>query len=265
MRIAAPIAAVVMALLAESALSASSEWFETEGARMRLVTAGAPGEDGKLKGALEIALEPGWKTYWRDPGEAGVPPQIGVARSTNIADVEIEFPPPQRFDDGYSVWAGYGQPVALPVTFTLAIPEQAAMIEADLFLGICKEVCVPVQARLSLDPRSTAGYAEHAQLVASAHAALPAEAKPGFRVGRISSEGSALVARVELPESPSDPELFVQAPDGWVLGTPIFSGGSRPSFSIPIVERPSGADAKARLRYTLVAAEGAVDGVAELP
>ncbi len=61
-------------LPARRRIASSSDWFETEGARIRLVTTGKPAADGKLKGMLDIELKPGWKTYWRDPGDAGVPP-----------------------------------------------------------------------------------------------------------------------------------------------------------------------------------------------
>ena len=92
---------------------------------MRLVTSGKADEAGRIQGVLDIELKPGWKTYWRDPGDAGVPPQIDVSASTNITDAAFSFPPPQRHDDGYGKWAGYNHPVSLPVTFTLSSPRDA--------------------------------------------------------------------------------------------------------------------------------------------
>ena len=67
------------------AFASATDWLEVNGGRVRLVTSGLPDSSGLLNGALEIDLEPGWKTYWRDPGDAGVPPQIDIARSSNIA------------------------------------------------------------------------------------------------------------------------------------------------------------------------------------
>ncbi len=63
---------------------------------------------------LEIDLKPGWKTYWRDPGDAGVPPTLDASASSNIASAELSFPAPQRFDDGFAIWAGYKEPVGIP-------------------------------------------------------------------------------------------------------------------------------------------------------
>ena len=107
------------------ALASSSDWFETEGARVRLVTTGEPDADGMLRAFSTSSSKPGWKTYWRDPGDAGVPPTVDVSGSTNIAGAKLDFPPPQRHDDGDFQWAGYDHPVALPVAFTLKSPGRA--------------------------------------------------------------------------------------------------------------------------------------------
>ena len=98
---------------------------------------------------LEIDLKPGWKTYWRDPGDAGVPPTLDASASSNIASAELSFPAPHRFDDGFAIWAGYKEPVSLPVAFTLTDARQPATIDAKVFLGICETICIPVQATFS--------------------------------------------------------------------------------------------------------------------
>src|SRR5262249_40519998 len=108
------------------ALASSSDWYDAEGGRIRLVTVGMPNDKGVLQGALQIDLKPGWKTYWIDPGDAGVPPSIDVSPSQNIASADMSFPAPHRFDDGFAVWAGYNEPVTFPVTFTLSDPKQSA-------------------------------------------------------------------------------------------------------------------------------------------
>src|SRR5262245_54788615 len=83
----ASIAAV--SALAGPALAASSDWYQAEGAAVRLLASGAPDEQGVLKGALQIELKPGWKTYWQDPGDAGVPPSLDVSASRNVAAADI--------------------------------------------------------------------------------------------------------------------------------------------------------------------------------
>src|SRR5690606_15347814 len=143
-------AAFLTLLAAPAAHAASSDWFETEGARIRLVTTGKPDAEGKLRGVLDIELRPGWKTYWRDPGDSGVPPTLDISANPNIASAVFDFPAPQRHDEGDFKWAGYDYSLALPVTFTLKDPAGSATIDADVFLGVCETICIPVQAQLTV-------------------------------------------------------------------------------------------------------------------
>ncbi len=88
------------------AYASVTEWVVVDGGRVRLVTTGGANQDGTIDGALEIAPEPGWKIYWRDPGDAGVPPAIDVSKSANMSDVSVDYPTPERFADGATTWAG---------------------------------------------------------------------------------------------------------------------------------------------------------------
>jgi DsbC/DsbD-like thiol-disulfide interchange protein len=245
-----------------SALASSSDWFETQGGRIRLVTAGKPDEAGRLKGMLEVDLLPGWKTYWRDPGDAGVPPQIDVSASENIASAEFAFPAPERHDDGSFKWAGYDEPVALPIIFTLKSPTQAALIEADVFLGVCETICIPAQTRLTLDPASDPDNPEDAAAVAAAFAALPAPAKPEFGVSSTREEGSKLIVEAKFPGDPASAEFFLAAADGYAFGTPErVEKEGKTLFSLEILARPDSVPAGNGLHYTLVTDAGAVGGL----
>src|SRR5690606_17442235 len=153
------------------------------GGAIRFVTAGQPGPDGLIRGALQIDLAPGWKTYWLDPGSFGVPPQVSVNVQDKAAEVEVGFPAPQRFDDGHAQWAGYDEPVALALTFRL--PEGVANaqdVTAHTFLGVCETICIPVQAELTLSLGDNADAAEEAAIVDAAFAALPAPAEENLNV-----------------------------------------------------------------------------------
>lgn len=246
----------------DASYAGASDWHETNGARIRLVTAGQPEPDGSLHGALEIALEPGWKTYWRDPGDAGIPPQIDVSPSTNIAGAAIEFPPPVRFHEG---WAGYDRSVSLPVRFSIDDPARFSAVEADIFLGVCKEVCVPVQARLSATQHTLDGEAENDAAVAAAFATLPGPTAPNFRVDSLRDDGDSIVATITLPGG-TTADLFVVTPEGWVFGPPeAVAGEGGLSFSILVAERPAGTAAvPVMVDYTLVAGAASVSGTTPL-
>ena len=256
-----PLAIVAMPGFSQAA---SSDWFETDGARLRLVTADAADADGLMRGVLQIDLEPGWKTYWKDPGDAGIAPQIDVSASMNVRSAELSFPGPVRFQEGDEISIGYVQSVALPVTFQVEDPQKFTAIDADVFLGICKEICVPVQARLSVTPGGEAGKADPA--IAEGFNLLPSVASAGFGLHGIRDEGASLLADAALPNGATGGELFVVTPKGWEFGVPILetTGGQR-AFRIPVLSRPEGSASGTVLDFTLVADDKSVEGHARIP
>ena len=249
------------------AQAASSGWHHVEGGSIRIVTSGGPDEAGLVRGALEIRLKPGWKTYWLDPGASGVPPTLKASAGTREAAVEIGFPPPSRFDDGYAPWAGYDRPVSLALT--LKLPKNGiggaakpTRLQADVFLGVCETICIPVQATLSFAPGVGAEQPQDATVVEAAFAALPAPARPGFaaEAGAVSDE--AITVEATLPQGVRALDLFVAGTAGLALGTPERDGDGG-IFRVPVAARSG--DAAERLAYTLVTDAGAVAGVIELP
>lgn len=263
MRIAIFISGVLAGLpwIAGPAFSASTDWFETEGGRLRLVTASQPDEKGRLAGALDIELKPGWKTYWRDPGDAGVPPSIEFSGSINISDADFQFPAPRRHDDGYSTWAGYAGPVALPVTFQLAATHEPTLIKADIFLGICQTICIPVSARLELDPASRQGGTEDAAFVSAALKALPQAARADFGATVIEKTADRLVVEAKFTGDPGSADFFIAGVDGYSFATPKrLNKDGKTLFSVKILSRPTNGSKGDGIPYTLVTPSGAVSG-----
>src|SRR6185503_21375598 len=92
-------ATLILALaLPATAIAARSDWLQADESQMRLLL--TPGKDGSIEGGVELLLESGWYTYWRNPGEAGVPPVFDFSGSENVADVEVRYPTPMRKVDG---------------------------------------------------------------------------------------------------------------------------------------------------------------------
>lgn len=237
-----------------------------EGARIRLVTSGQPDASGNLRGVLDVELKPGWKTYWRDPGNAGVPPQIDISASRNVSSAELAFPAPKLHDDGYTVWAGYDHPVRLPVTFAIASPDQPSSIAADIFLGVCESICVPVQARLELDPALDSDNSENAALVTAAFAALPAHARTDFGAKLTSGGGETMSIATRSPGAPEEVDLFIAGTDGYMFGTPerhVEAGNAM--FTVKVLERPKAKPTGKGVPYTLTSPAGAVDGFLPYP
>lgn len=253
------ILALTLSCAPGAALSASSAWFETDGVRVRLMAEDTPAADGTIRGALAIDLQPGWKTYWKDPGDAGIPPQVDIGPSTNISSATVGFPAPQRFDTGGLHWAGYKEPIDLPVTFKVGDPSLYSAIDVDVFLGVCEEICIPVQTRLSvtLDPQGGSSSVDAAR-VEAAFARLPGAASSEFGVSDFRIDGDHIVASATLPKDATEAELFVVTPIGWKLGAPVADANSS-AFRVPILARPADG-ALAALDYTLATPGGAVEG-----
>lgn len=261
-RLSASLLVVALSGLGQ-AHAASSEWHHVEGGAIRIVTGGAPDAEGKVRGALEIRLDPGWKTYWRDPGDSGVPPTVEITADGDVAPVHVEYPAPKRFDDGYALWAGYDKPVSLGLTFTLPRDAMPSRVEANVFLGVCETICVPVQARLTLDPNAVAHAAEDATTVAAAFAALPGPTRDGFEARVVGISDDEMRIETELPEGVRPIELFVAGTETLVLGMARHDAGSG-TFKVSVHDRDE-ADKDEPLAYTLVTSAGAVSGLLVLP
>jgi len=99
-------------------------------------------EDGSRLAGLRLTMEPGWKTYWRSPGEAGIPPRFDWSASTNIDRVEVLWPRPRLFMSFGLRTVGYRDQVVFPLRVTPSDPSRPVHLALTADLGVCKEMCV---------------------------------------------------------------------------------------------------------------------------
>lgn len=206
------LAPLLLSSLALPALASTSDWTETPGGRVRVIiedkaTSDAGGEE--RRGALQIELKPGWKTYWRNPGDAGVPPQINIDGTTKA---QIDFPAPVRFGGNDEGGIGYKQPVSLPVVFHLASAD--TRLKGHVFLGVCEKICVPVQATfdfpLDKDGQQASPQAIAARtIIETAFDRLPKPATAAFGISAAKREGDRAVFHLTVPDPTAPAELFV--------------------------------------------------------
>lgn len=257
--------AICLLVLASSPASAAvGPWSEADNVRVRLV-ATAPDKNGYLEGAIEIELSPGWKTYWRSPGDAGVPPRFDFSASANVREASVDFPAPKRDDDGYAASNVYRDRVLLPMNLTLDDPHQPVVLEVRLDIGICEQICIPVNLNARLDlPRTGADSATLA-LIAAAQAALPGPGRPGefelLSLKRIGgSDQKPEFEAVIASAHPSDAELFVETPDDWYADAPkpVTGPGGLPGFRFSVDRRSAeGEIGGAEVRLTLTEGDAA--------
>lgn len=241
---------LALALLAISpgpGVAATSPWAETEGGRVRLIVLPEQA-DGRIPALLDIELRPGWKTYWRDPGESGISPTITMSPESGLVVETIRFPLPKRFSDGFTAYTGYDRSLALPLTLKRQQATQGDRITASVFLGVCENICIPLQAELSVD-RAAASAANpiEAAMAAAAEAALPASPSPDFTVteARWNAEGSALAVTFTAPEPTAEKplEVFVSGPEGFQFdaGTAPVRSGNSYRIEVPLRHKPKAA------------------------
>lgn len=245
-----------------AALASSSAWHDAEGGRVRLVTTGQPDAEGKLRGALQIDLKPGWKTYWRDPGGSGVPPSIDVSASPTVVSAVLDFPPPKHQNDGYAIWAGYSHPVSLPVAFQLKPEAKAGQIDASVFLGICETICIPLQAKLPVDTGAAAEDAADKAVVDQAFASLPQPATETFGANVVEATDKTATIEVTHDGDAKDVELFLAGDSGYMFGgSERIEADGKARFVVKLAIRPKTKPSGPGLFYTLTSPTGSVSGL----
>jgi suppressor for copper-sensitivity B len=87
--------ALAAALAPTRATAAAGPWAKTDKVEARLVSAVAGvGNAATLPLGVELRVKPGWKTYWRSPGDAGLPPTLDWSGSANLREATLSFPAP---------------------------------------------------------------------------------------------------------------------------------------------------------------------------
>jgi DsbC/DsbD-like thiol-disulfide interchange protein len=249
------------------ASAARSEWTAADDAQMRLLL--TPAKDGTIEGGIELLLEAGWYTYWRNPGEAGVPPVFDFSGSENIAEVQVFYPPPMRKDDAGTVSLIYQDEVVFPLTVKPLQPGAPVTLRVDAKFGVCREICVPTHANaaVTLTPGADADPLS-AERLRGFEERLPKPAKPGhFDIEKVAEGSDALTIDVRMPES-SYSDLFADPPEGWFIGQPVFvervDGISR--YRLSLKGRPHDAQVRGqRFRFVAVAGGEAIEKAVEIP
>lgn len=153
----------------------------------------APAAGKPFRVGLRLRMTPGWHTYWRNPGDAGVAPEISFSLPEGTKVSEIAWPAPERLAEGQIMTYGYTGEVLLPVTIA---PGAAGRIEARAAWLICEKICVPEEGVFHLDlPAGIGGPSAEAALFAAADRAMP---RPLAGVASIGPDGTLAVRAPEL-------------------------------------------------------------------
>src|SRR5450755_1254001 len=157
MRAALGLAAAVVAssLAVEARAEDASPWQRDGHSAVRLLAGSRSG--AVLLGGIAVQLQPGWKTYWRTPGDSGVPPRFDFSKSENIEAVTVLWPAPMSFDDGAGGHSlGYKGQLVLPLRIVPKSADRPVTLRADVNYAVCEKLCIPVEASAELPFTSVA-------------------------------------------------------------------------------------------------------------
>ncbi|WP_168201248.1 protein-disulfide reductase DsbD domain-containing protein [Qingshengfaniella alkalisoli] len=210
---------------------------------------------------LRLTLAPGWKTYWRAPGDAGIPPQISWAGSGNIASARIRWPRPNVYETRDMRTIGYSHEVVFPIELTMVDPSRPVNVHAEALLGVCESICVPVDVKLTRTLDTEQATPAEVQAIREALADMP---KPGAAHGLRSTtctaepirDGLKLRVDLQMPPLGGNEVGVIEMPDKdiWVSDSTNHRTGDTLTVETELVPpgaKPFGLD-RSKLRITVL-------------
>jgi DsbC/DsbD-like thiol-disulfide interchange protein len=223
-------------------------------------------EQGTHMAAIRLTLSQGWKTYWRSPGDAGIPPVFDWSGSDNIRALRLHWPTPQVFDFNGMQTIGYARELVLPVEIWPHRPDQPVRLETAVDLGVCRDICVP--ASVSLGTNLLAAAPTRDPAIRAALRARPATAaEAGVRrhscTVDAAADGLRLQATIDMPPLGPDEVVVIETADAavWVAEAAVRRDGRKliaETDLVPHDRRPFALDRQG-LTISVLAAGRAVE------
>ena len=245
------VAALALAATTASVSARTGEWQHADFVEARLVSAvEGTGSLTSIPVGLELKLKDKWKTYWRSPGDAGLPPSLDWAESKNLKAASLAYPAPHRFTLLKSQTFGYKDQVVFPIAAAVADAGKPLDLKAKLDVLVCAEICVPQSLDLSLTvPEGEALPGAEAQLVNRFQSQVPEVGATGaLKIGDVTviQDGgrTALEVNVESADPLAAPDVFAEVEPAAAFGPPdvqLTEGGRRATLKLGLAaELPAG-------------------------
>jgi DsbC/DsbD-like thiol-disulfide interchange protein len=247
-------AAVLMFASAGLAHAESSPWSEDLRSAVRLIA----GNTAPMQAGVEIRLQKGWHTYWRYPGDSGVPPQFDFAKSANLKSATVLYPAPELHSDAGGETIVYQQDIVFPVEVVAQDASKPVKLHLSIDYAVCENMCVPArgEAELTIAPGKGAADAR----VKSALARVPVKETAAAAGLTVKREGKSAV--VSLPAPANAPvTVFAEGPTNqWALPIPkpveTAAAGQR-AFRFKLEGQPPGVDITKPVDLTFTVIDGA--------
>ncbi len=264
-RLAIGLSSALLLAVSASATHAedASPWIRDSHSAVRLIAGSRSGN--AFLGGIGFEIEPGWKTYWRTPGDSGVPPRIDFLKSDNVESVTILWPAPVKFPDGSGGTSlGYKSGFVLPLRIVAKNSDKPVTLRAEINYAVCEKLCVPVEANAELKFISESSTEDNN--ISVALDAVPKPAKigdPGNLIIRdVKRDGKIGVLVDVVAKDGKDANLFAEGPTpDWALPVPKLvkhEPGGIQRFAFDLDGLPSGVSVdNAMLKLTLAGSSGA--------
>ena len=263
--------ALALGVTSQIAQAATGAWQKSEFVEARLVSAvDGTGQLDAIPAGLELRLKDGWKTYWRSPGDAGLPPTLDWSASRNFKSALMSYPAPHRFEVLKNQTFGYKDSVVFPIRVVPAEKGQALDLKAAVDVLVCAHICVPQSLELALTIGAGAPVpSDEAQLINRYQALVPQTGELGglkvvSAIMNGSGERPALEVTAQATEPLVAPDLFVEVEPAIAFDPPavtLSEGGRRATFTFtPKMALPAGATLAGRaVTLTLVGGDQAIE------
>lgn len=222
--------------------------------------------DGTRISAIHITLAPGWKTYWRAPGDAGIPPEFNWRGSRNLAGVSVSWPAPEVFEQNGMRSVGYSNQVMLPLAIAPKQADKPVEINLNMDIGVCKDICIPERLTLSavLDAQGGVPVASIAAALAEQpYSAAESGAKGVTCALTPFKDGLKITANLTLPSTGGSEYVVIEAgrPDIWVSEATSQRSGDVLTTHAEFISGGSGSFAidRSAIRFTVLGSARAVD------
>src|ERR1700682_661631 len=267
MRAALGFAATVLAssLAIEVRAQDAAPWQRDGHSAVRLLAGSRSG--AVLLGGIAFQLQAGWKTYWRTPGDSGVPPRFDFSKSENIDAITVLWPAPTKFDDGAGGHSlGYQNQVVLPLRIVARSADKPVVLRADINYAVCEKLCIPVEASVELAIASVASTEDSALFAALDTVPKPAnvgDPNP-LTIRDVKRDGNSTVLVDVISPDTREVNLFVEGPTpDWGLPVPKLLEHGPPGvkrFAFQLEGVPPGVSPEgAALKLTLVGGDRAYE------
>ena len=220
---------------------------------------------GTHMAGLRVTLQPGWKTYWRSPGDAGIPPQFSWAGSENLTGAEFHWPVPDLLPHSSVVTIGYKDSLVLPIELSPATAGEPISVSGEIHFGVCQDICLPVNLPFSAE-LPLEGKRDGAIVASLLNQPLSAD-EAGVTSAQCKitplEDGLQVTATVSMPSAGQSENVIIEAgnPEIWVSPTDVSRVGDQLHATADMIHITDSSFAldRSAMRITVLGSDHAVD------